>query len=58
MGDVERLVAAGIRPDCARETVLWFRAQGDDMGLQRYIREAEERHALQILQSKRRAECG
>ena len=58
MGAVERLIAAGIRPDSAMESVLWFRAQGDDMGLQRYIREAEDRHALQILQSKLRAECG
>ena len=55
---VERLVAAGMSPDCAAETAMWYMAQGDDMGLQRYIREAEDRHALQVLQSKRRAECG
>ncbi len=31
MTPVERLIAAGIRPDCARETIMWFRAQGDHL---------------------------
>lgn len=44
MGAVERLIAAGIRPDCAQETVMWYRAQGDDYGLERYVSEVESRH--------------
>ena len=43
MTPVERLIAAGIRPDCARETIMWFRAQGDDYGLQKYLDEIEAR---------------
>ena len=35
MGSVERLIAAGIRKDCAEETVMWYRAQGDDYGLEK-----------------------
>ena len=57
MGDVERLASVGIDRNSAMDAVMWFRAQGDYMGLQRYIREAEDRYALQLLQSKRRAEC-
>ena len=45
MTPVERLIAAGIRPDCARETIMWFRAQGDDYGLEKYLNEVESRHA-------------
>lgn len=45
MRAVERLIAAGIRPDCAQETVLWYRAQGDDYGLEKYLNEVESRHA-------------
>ena len=45
MGAVERLIAAGIRPDCAQETVMWYRAQGDDYGLEKYLNEVESRHA-------------
>lgn len=41
---VTRLVQAGIRPDCAAETVAWFRQQGNDSALERYIQEAESRH--------------
>lgn len=36
-----RLVEAGIRPDCAADTVAWFRRQGDDHGLDLYVKEAE-----------------
>lgn len=52
MTPTERLIAAGIRPDCARETVMWFQAQGDDYGLERYVKEAEDRHGVSTLQSK------
>ena len=45
MTPVERLVAAGIRPDCASETVMWYMAQGDDYGLEKYLAEVESRHA-------------
>ena len=39
----ERLIRAGIRPDCAAETVHWFAQQGDEDGLERYILEKENR---------------
>lgn len=55
---VERLLAAGMSQDCAAETAMWYMAQGDDEGLERYIQEAEYHHALQVLQSKPRSECG
>ena len=42
---VQRLIAAGIRPDCAAETVMWYQAQGDDEGLEKYIAEIESRFA-------------
>ena len=44
MDTITRLVQAGIRPDCAVETVAWFRQLGNDSGLERYIQEAESRH--------------
>lgn len=44
MDSITRLVQAGIRPDCAVETVAWFRQQGNDIGLERYIQDAESRH--------------
>ena len=37
MTPVERLVAAGIRPDCAAESVMWYQAQGDDYGLPKIL---------------------
>ena len=43
MTPVERLVAAGIRPDCASESVMWYQAQGGDYGLQKYLDEVEAR---------------
>jgi len=43
MNTVTRLVEAGVSPACAVETVAWFRQQGDDNGLERYIRELEAR---------------
>lgn len=43
MDAVTRLVQAGIRPDCAIETIGWFRQQGDDNGLEKYIQQAESR---------------
>lgn len=45
MDAVTRLIRAGIRPDCAVETVAWYRSQGDDSGLERYIYAAETRKA-------------
>ena len=63
MGAVERLVAAGIKKDCAEETVLWYRAQGDDYGLEKYLNEVESRHARsgEVFMAQRkptRKECG
>lgn len=43
MDTIRRLVEAGINPSCAVETVAWFREQGDDHGLERYIQDAERR---------------
>jgi hypothetical protein len=44
MDTITRLIQAGIRPDCAVETVAWFRHQGDERGLERYIQQAESRN--------------
>lgn len=41
MDMITRLVQAGIRPDCAVETVAWFRQQGNDSGLESYVAQAE-----------------
>lgn len=43
MDYVSRLVQAGIRPDCAVETVAWFRSQSEDRKLEEYTRECEKR---------------
>lgn len=52
----ERLVEAGVRPDCAIETCHWFRTQGNDSGLKQYVEEVE--HRLERLTRKERAESG
>lgn len=39
----ERLVEAGIRPDCAMDTCHWFQTQGNDSGLKLYVEEVEEK---------------
>ena len=36
---VERLIAAGIRPDCARETINVVSGTGDDYGLEKVLNE-------------------
>lgn len=43
MDAVNRLIKAGIRPDCAAETVLRYEAQGDAAGLEHYVLGAEAR---------------
>ena len=48
MDTITRLVQAGIRPDCAVETVAWFRQQGNDHGLEEYIQAAESRHKRHV----------
>lgn len=45
MDAVNRLIQAGIRPDCAMETVLRYEAQRDTAGLERYVLDAEARAA-------------
>ena len=46
MTPVERLIAAGIRPDCAAESVMWYLSQGDDYGLEKYLIEVENRKGV------------
>lgn len=43
MTEFQRLVEAGIDPDCAIETCHWFRAQGNDSGLKEYVEDIERR---------------
>lgn len=43
---IERLVQAGVRPDCAVETVSWFRSQGEEQKLEEYTKKCEERAGL------------
>ena len=42
---IERMVAAGMSRECAAETAMWYMAQGDDYGLEKYLNEVESRHA-------------
>ena len=59
MDMVSRLVQAGILPDCAVETVAWFRQQGNDAGLERYVNEVEEKYGVRVLQPEPGpAQCG
>ena len=48
MDTITSLVEAGIRPDCAVETVAWFRKQGNDSGLEEYIQNAESRYKRHV----------
>lgn len=41
---MERLVATGMNPECAQDTVCWYRFQGDDEGLERYVKDVEDRN--------------
>lgn len=43
MDAITRLVRAGIRADCAEETVKWYQQQGDEDGLERYVQNRENR---------------
>lgn len=36
-----RLIAAGIRPDCAADTISEFKRRNDTDGLERYINDME-----------------
>ena len=54
MDMVSRLVQAGILPDCAVETVAWFRQQGNDAGLERYVNEVERRHEKAVFLAQRK----
>lgn len=46
MYDIERLISAGMDPETAFDTVFWYKQQGNDSGLERYICEVErgQRH--------------
>lgn len=46
MDYITRLVQAGVRPDCAVETVAWFRSQGEEQKLEEYTKKCEERAGL------------
>lgn len=46
MDYVSRLIQAGIRPDCAVETVAWFRSQSEDRKLEEYTQMCEERAGI------------
>jgi len=56
---LERLTATGMNPECAREAVFWYMAQGDDNGLERYVTEVEEhnRHVDTLQSESRWAQC-
>lgn len=45
MDAVNRLIQAGIRSDCAHDTVIQFEARGDYDGLEYYVQKQEERAA-------------
>ena len=42
---IERLIAAGMTQECAAETAMWFKAQGD--GLEAYVIALEASHVGQ-----------
>lgn len=46
MDPVNRLIQAGIRSDCATETVLKFESRGDAAGLEHYILEEEKKAGI------------
>lgn len=52
---IERMVAAGMTKDCAAETAMWYMAQGNDGGLEKYVTMLEARNALHALQPE---SCG
>lgn len=41
MTQYERLVSTGMNPECALDSVCWYRFQGDDEGLEQYVRDVE-----------------
>lgn len=41
MYDIDRLVEAGMDVETAFDTVFWYKQQGNDSGLERYISEFE-----------------
>lgn len=41
-----RLVSAGMSVESALDTLVWFRQQGDDKGLDRFVCEVEERYGV------------
>lgn len=41
MYTIDRLIAAGMDAETAFDTVFWYKQQGNDSGLERYISEFE-----------------
>jgi hypothetical protein len=40
---VDRLISAGMEPEAAVDTALWFKMQGDEDGLENFVAEIERR---------------
>lgn len=43
MNYIYRLIAAGLSPASAIDTVAWYRSQGDDIGLEEYTQHLESK---------------
>lgn len=43
MNQFQRLVAAGMTEECAKDRVMWYMAQDDEIGLEEYIAKVEKR---------------
>lgn len=56
---LERLTATGMNPECAMDAVAWYTFQGDDEGLEKYVRDVEEhnRHVDTLQPESRWAQC-
>jgi hypothetical protein len=42
---VDRLISAGMEPEAAVDTALWYKLQGDDEGLEDFVAHVERRGA-------------
>lgn len=47
MTALERLICAGLSPEEAQDAIAWYRMQGDDNALEKYIREVES-HVVRV----------
>lgn len=44
MDSIRRLAYSGMDLDSAVDAVMWFRSQGDDIGLEKFVLAVEERY--------------